>query len=118
MDRVRAFCDEVRDRLLESIESAPCLTPSEKRVLQGLWSRSTVRTQSVEEYGGNSTFARELGLTPKQIGRSLYQLERKGFIKATGSVSKRRQLSYLLNAMILESAYDETVQSRPRPPQS
>ena len=116
MDRVRAFCDQLRDRLIESIDGTACLTRPEKCVLQALWAVSIVRTQSVEEYCGDSTFARQIGLSHKQLSRCLYRLERKGFIKPTGSVNKKRQLSYLLNAMVLEAAYDETLRSLGRPP--
>jgi DNA-binding MarR family transcriptional regulator len=117
MDHVKAFCDQLRDRLVQSIESATCLTRREKSVLQALWARSTVKTQCVEEYCGDLNLAREVGLSPRQLSRSLFSLEQKGFIKPTGSVSQKRQLSYLLNAMLLEAAYDETLRFRGRPPQ-
>lgn len=109
MSRVRAFCDRVCDKLFEAIDRSPCLNESEKRVLAALWIRCTVRTQTVEQYPGHSVFANEIGLPRRRLAAALTRLETKGFIKATGSATRPRQLAYLLNALILEASYDETV---------
>ena len=115
MNRLRAFCDRICDRLYESIESSVCLSPAEKRVLWELWTCAAVRTQTVEEYPGHAAFASRAGMSRQRLTDALQKLERKGFIKATGSATRGRQLAYLLNALLLESAFDITSANRRRP---
>lgn len=115
MKRVRVFCDKLRDRLFESIEASSLFNEADKRVLLALWTRSTVRSQTVEDYPGHATLAAELGLTSRQVTASLRRLEHKGFVKATGSATRARQLAYVLNALLLEAAYDETIDAEGRP---
>jgi len=115
MDRVRTFCDHLRNRLLASIRESPALKKPDKSVLEALWVRSTVRTQTVDNYPGHSAFARELGISRNQLTASLYRLEQKGFLKPTGSPTHPSQLAFLLNAMLLEAAYDETTGTEGNP---
>jgi len=115
MSRVQAFCDRLRDRLFESIREASCLTEMEKHVLAALWSRCNVRTQTVEEYPGHSAFGRDIGVTDERLSRCLHKLERKGFVKSSGSTSRKRQLAYVLNALLLEASFDTTKDAEGHP---
>jgi len=112
MDSIRAWCDRICERLLSSIRNADCLSEPEKRVLQELWFRSDVHTQMVGDYPGHSTLARDLGISPRRVSACLRRLQRKGFLKPVASaIGSARRPSYLLNALLLEMAYDETARS-------
>jgi len=106
MDSLKIFCDRVCDQLFDSIDTCVTLSRPERRVLHELWARASVRTQSVEDYPGHASIAASIGMTPRSLVGALARLERKGFIKATGSSERGRQLAYLLNALLLEAAFD------------
>jgi len=113
MNGVRALCDRICDKLFASIRGARCLSEPEKRALLELWCRSDVHTQMVEGYPGHAAFARALGMSPRQTSAVLRRLERKGFVKRTGTAQRvLRRPTYLLNALLLEMAYDASARSR------
>jgi hypothetical protein len=112
MNRLRAFCDRLCDRLFESIERYPALNRVERRALRELWMRATVKTQTVEDYPGHEAFAAGMGVARRRLMSALMNLERKGFIKATGSLTTGRRLAYLLNALLLEAAFDDVRDQR------
>ena len=104
---LRAFCDHIRDELFESIHGASCLRRHEKSVLLYLWSRCKTRKMASESYPGHESAGATLGISPLAVHAAIISLERKGFIKAFAVGSRRKKTGFLLNAFVLECAYDK-----------
>lgn len=105
-DGIEEFCASIWDSLFEAIGRSPSLTVSEKRVLEHLWAESSVRTCSCNEYPGDAAFARVVRMSERRLRAALNSLERKGFIRAFGASKQQPTTGYLLNALVLESAYE------------
>lgn len=105
-DSVEQFCASIWDSLFDAITRSPCLTVPEKRVLEHLWAESTVSTCSCSDYPGDAAFAGLVRMSLRRLRAALNSLERKGFIKALAPSCRRPTTGYLLNALMLESAYE------------
>ena len=106
-DVMRTLCDDIWEQLFESIDEAACLKRNEKAVLRYLWHRCTIRSISSESYPGHEAAGEALGISPLAVHAALVSLERKGLIKASVGRGRRRKISYRLNAILLECAYDK-----------
>ena len=102
------FCSRLWDSFFASLRSTELLTPCEKRVLEKLWLLGTIKTSTCDVYPGHVEFARSLRVSEHRVKLALKKLEMKGFIKCM-----RRGVSYLLNPLLLEAAYDRTKRDYP-----
>jgi hypothetical protein len=107
--RTKQFCLHLWDSLFDGIAGAAVLSAPEKRVLEGLWTTSTVRRCTTENYPGHVEFARHVRMGVKRLRDTLDSLESKGLIRANAS----GEPGYLLNPLLLEAAYDSVKTEHP-----
>ncbi|MBC5824795.1 MAG: hypothetical protein GIX02_08180 [Candidatus Eremiobacteraeota bacterium] len=110
-DERESFCSQLWDALFDAVDACRCLTSTEKRVLQCLWAQGTVGTWVCESYPGHDPFAKKMRLSQQRLESTLRNLEKKGFIKPT----QRDQGGprFLLNALLVEDAYERTKREHP-----
>ncbi|HXM17969.1 MAG TPA: hypothetical protein VN934_04070 [Candidatus Tumulicola sp.] len=107
--RTKQFCLHLWDSLFDAIAGASVLSAPEKRVLEGLWTTSTVRRCATENYPGHVEFARHVRMGVKRLRDTLESLEEKGLIKPCDAAAR----GYFLNPLLLEAAYESVKSEHP-----